>query len=82
MSDDMYTDAPTIASDPIYVGPPETLEVDVDAVRVWRDRDGWIDEQWERDGGEIAFDDGVSGVVRVVEMIPLSEYEGDGGYDE
>ena len=77
----MYTDHPTIASDPIYVGPPTdlTLEEGVGEVRVWSDEDGsWIDAHWRRDGDELRFLEALKGVsitVRVVEVHPVDERE-------
>lgn len=77
----MYTDTPTIASEPIYVGPPTdlTLEEGVGEVRVWSDQAGrWIDEKWKRDGRDLTIYGGstiggVGGTVRVVEMLPAGE---------
>lgn len=79
---DMHLDTPSIASDPIYVGPPDTIELedDVGEVRVWSDDEGeWIDSYWHRDGDELRFMVGANGrpkgTIRVVEMIPVADLE-------
>ncbi|MFB6374093.1 MAG: hypothetical protein ABEN55_13490 [Bradymonadaceae bacterium] len=79
----MYCDTPSIASEPIYVGPPDTLELedDVGPVRVWSDgAEDWIDHEWARDDNGIEFvrDESTRdflGTIRVVEMRPAGEHE-------
>jgi hypothetical protein len=79
----MYADAPTIATDPIYVGPPQPLtDLPDGPVRVWLDEGDWIDDAWERDGDTLEWTEPVPGTVRVCPMVDVDEHECEMDYEE
>lgn len=82
MSDEMYAENPSIASDPIYIGEPTDLtDLDDTPVRVWSDqRNDWIDDEWIREAGSLRFEPSVEGTVRVCQMVDVDEHDSETDY--